>query len=113
MAQYRSDHIVKAVDDTQSLRVDNSSKAKNKKKVPKKKMQDHNYDLVFSKAAQCSKSLHGVNSLGKGANSTSIPGINDHLENTILSCQNILTKAGVISNFIRKCWSALREITCK
>ena len=36
VAQYRSDHIVKAVDDTQSLRVDNSSKAKNKKKGAQK-----------------------------------------------------------------------------
>ena len=67
-------------------------------------MQDHNYDLVFSQARSnaAKKAFYGVNSLGKGSNSTSITqSINDHLKAKydLELSKNILTKAGVISNF--------------
>ena len=102
VAQYRSDYVVKAVENPSLL--DKKKKAKKSKKT-KKPSKKFKYRQVSSKRIapmQLKKPLYAINSEGKGANHSALTqSINDHLKEKygLELSRDILNEAGILSNF--------------
>lgn len=108
VAQYRSDYVVPAVENPETLDkktdIPNAKAKKNTKSKPKPSKK-FKYSKVSSQRVapmQMRKPLYAINSLGKGANHAVLTqSINDHLKEKydLELSREILSEAGIFSSF--------------